>query len=135
MDHRTQASLKRGLVNRRGEAPIERYQPSRNGPTMSLEAQGIAASSSHTQHIAAPSSWRTDQPMDVTLRLSDPGELDALRAFLEKRECRVQLLAPDLLYVGLPHELHDQQARMEVDLYLRVWESLHDTRVEIVPEH
>jgi hypothetical protein len=24
---------------------------------------------------------------------------------------------------------------MEVDLYLRVWESLHDTRVEIVPEH
>jgi hypothetical protein len=102
---------------------------------MSSEAQGIAASSSHTQHIAAPSSWRTDQPMDVTLRLSDPGELDALRAFFEKRECRVQVLAPDLLHVGLPHELHDQQARMEVDLYLRVWESLHDTRVEIVPEH
>jgi hypothetical protein len=45
------------------------------------------------------------------------------------------VLAPDLLHVGLPHELHDQQARMEVDLYLRVWESLHDTRVEIVPEH
>ena len=59
--------------------------------------------------------------MDVTLRLSNPGELDALRAFLEKRECRVQVLAPDLLHVGLPHELHDQQARMEVDLYLRVW--------------
>jgi len=71
--------------------------------------------------------------MDVTLRLSDPGERDALRAFLEKRECRVEEIAPDLLRVGLPHELHDQQARLEVDLYLRVWESLHDSRIEIVP--
>ena len=55
----------------------------------------------------------------MTLRLSDPAERDAFRAFLEKR--------------GLPHELHDQQARMEVDLYLRVWESLHDSRIDIVP--
>jgi hypothetical protein len=70
--------------------------------------------------------------MDVTLRLSPPGERDALRAFLEKRECRVEELAPDLLRVQLPHELHDQQARLEIDLYLRVWESLHDSRIEIL---
>jgi hypothetical protein len=70
--------------------------------------------------------------MNVMLRLSDSGEREALRAFLEKRECRVEEIAPDLLHVGLPHELHDQQARLEVDLYLRVWESLHDSRVEIV---
>jgi hypothetical protein len=70
--------------------------------------------------------------MDVTLRLSDPTERDALRAFLERRECRVEELASDLLRVGLPHELHDQQARLEVDLYLRVWESLHDSRIEVV---
>jgi hypothetical protein len=70
--------------------------------------------------------------MNVMLRLSDAGEREALRAFLEKRECRVEEIAPDLLRVGLPHELHDQQARLEVDLYLRVWESLHDSRVEIV---
>jgi hypothetical protein len=70
--------------------------------------------------------------MNVMLRLSDPGEREALRAFLQKRECRVEEIAPDLLRVGLPHELHDQQARLEVDLYLRVWESLHDRRVEIV---
>ena len=68
----------------------------------------------------------------MILRLSEPGERDALRTFLEKRECRVEEIAPDLLRVGLPHELHDQQARLEVDLYLRVWESLHDSRVEIV---
>jgi hypothetical protein len=71
--------------------------------------------------------------MDLTLRLSDPRERDALRAFLEKRECSVEVLAPDLLHVALPHELHDEQARMEVDLYLRVWESLHDSRIEVVP--
>ncbi len=70
--------------------------------------------------------------MNVVLRLSDAEERGALRAFLEKRECRVEEIAPDLLRVGLPHELHDQQARLEVDLYLRVWESLHDSRVEIV---
>ena len=67
-----------------------------------------------------------------TLRLSDPGEKDALRAFLEKRECHVQELADDMLRVGLPHELHERQARLEVDLYLRVWESLHDSRIDIV---
>jgi hypothetical protein len=86
---------------------------------MSSEAQGIAASSSHTQHIAAPSSWRTDQPMDVTLRLSDPGELDALRAFLEKRECRVQVLATDVQQVGNPfrdeHRFHSCVG--EIDLW------------------
>jgi hypothetical protein len=69
----------------------------------------------------------------VTLRLSDPAERGAFCAFLEKRECHVEELADGLLRVGLPHELHDQQARLEVDLYLRVWESLHDSRIEIVP--
>ena len=70
--------------------------------------------------------------MDVTLRLSEPSERAALRVFLERRECRVEELPPDLLRVGLPHELHDEQARLEVDLYLRVWESLHDSRIEVV---
>ena len=69
----------------------------------------------------------------MTLRLRDPAEGDAFRAFLEERECHVQELADDLLRVGPPHELHEQQARLEVDLYLRVWEALHDSRIDIVP--
>lgn len=68
----------------------------------------------------------------MILRLSDPAEGNAFRAFLEKRECHVQELEDDLLRVGPPHELHEQQARLEVDLYLRVWESLHDSRIDIV---
>ena len=100
---------------------------------MSLEAVGIAAISLHTQHdLASASARRSERPMEVTLRLSDAAQRDALRAFLEKRECHVEVLAPDVLRVDLPHELHDEQARMEVDLYLRVWESLHDSRIEVV---
>jgi hypothetical protein len=32
----------------------------------------------------------------------------------------------DMLEVELPHEVHAQQARLELDLYLRVWQSIHD---------
>lgn len=99
---------------------------------MILNPDEIAATSLHTRYEFATSRSRRAEPMDVTLRLTNPGERDALRAFFEKRECRVEVLGEDLLRVGLPHELHDRQARLEVDLYLRVWESLHDSRVEVV---
>jgi hypothetical protein len=71
--------------------------------------------------------------MDVKLRLSDPGERDSVRAFLERRECHVEELAADVLRVDLPHELHDEQARLEIDLLLRVWESLHDSHIDLIP--
>jgi hypothetical protein len=32
----------------------------------------------------------------------------------------------ETLEVELPHELHAEQARLELDLYLRVWQSLHE---------
>jgi hypothetical protein len=63
--------------------------------------------------------------MGVRLRLSDPGLADSLRDFLERRECSVVQLGMDTLDVSLPHELHVEQARLELDLYLRVWQSLH----------
>jgi hypothetical protein len=99
---------------------------------MSSKAEELAATSLQTRYELPTPRSRRAQLMDVTLRLSDPGEQEALRVFLEKRECRVAVLGPDLLRVRLPHELHDRQARLEVDLYLRVWESLHDSRVEVV---
>jgi hypothetical protein len=61
----------------------------------------------------------------VLLRLSDPELSDSLRDFLERRECAVVQINADTLEVELPHELHGQQARLELDLYLRVWQSLH----------
>jgi hypothetical protein len=64
--------------------------------------------------------------LGVRLRLSDPELADSLRGFLERRECAVVQLEADVLEVDLPHELHAEQARLELDLYLRVWQSLHD---------
>jgi hypothetical protein len=64
--------------------------------------------------------------LGVRLRLSDPELADSLRRFLERRECTVVHLEADVLEVDLPHELDAEQARLELDLYLRVWQSLHD---------
>jgi hypothetical protein len=63
--------------------------------------------------------------LGVRLRLSDPELVESLRTFLERRECAVVQIDAETLEVELPHELHPQQARLELDLYLRVWQSLH----------
>jgi hypothetical protein len=69
--------------------------------------------------------------MGVRLRLDDPDLVESLSDFLERRECAVDRVGVDTLEVGLPHELHAEQATLELDLYLRVWQSLHGwTRVE-----
>jgi uncharacterized secreted protein with C-terminal beta-propeller domain len=64
--------------------------------------------------------------LGVRLRLSDPELIDSLCEFLERRECAVVQIDVETLEVELPHELHTQQAQLELDLYLRVWQSLHD---------
>jgi hypothetical protein len=64
--------------------------------------------------------------MGVRLRLGDPDLIESLSEFLERRECAVDRLEADTLDVALPHELHPEQASLELDLYLRVWQSLHD---------
>jgi hypothetical protein len=63
--------------------------------------------------------------MGVRLRLSDPALIESLIEFLERRECAAVQVDADTLEVSLPHELHREQARLELDLYLRVWQSLH----------
>jgi hypothetical protein len=64
--------------------------------------------------------------LGVRLRLSDPELVDNLRDFLQQRECVVIQIDAETLEVELPHEFHAQQARLELDLYLRVWQSLHE---------
>ena len=69
----------------------------------------------------------------MRLRLNDPELADNLRDFLERRECAVIEIDAETLEVELPHGLHSEQARLELDLYLRVWQSLHEwSRVEYV---
>jgi hypothetical protein len=62
----------------------------------------------------------------VRLRFSDPELAGNLRDFLERRECVVVQLDAETLEVELPHELHAEQSRLELDLYLRVWQLLHE---------
>jgi hypothetical protein len=61
----------------------------------------------------------------VRLRLSEPELAESLCDFLERRECAVVRLQADTLEVSIPHELDAERARSELDLYLRVWQSLH----------
>jgi hypothetical protein len=69
----------------------------------------------------------------IRLRVGDPDLVESLSEFLRKRECAVEHLGAETLAVGLPHDLHAEQAHLELDLYLRVWQSLHDwTPVEYV---
>ena len=63
--------------------------------------------------------------MGVRLRLEDPALAEDLLDFLRKRDCPGERESEDTIEVELPHELNVEQARLELDLYLRVWQSLH----------
>ena len=64
--------------------------------------------------------------MGVRLRLSKPDLLEDLLLFLEQRGCPARQLDVDLIEVKVPHAIHPEQARkeLELDLYLNVWKKL-----------
>jgi hypothetical protein len=72
--------------------------------------------------------------MRVHLRLSNQDLADDLLAFLRRRECLGERIdGSDLLEVALPHTLQEAQAKMELDLLLRVWQVMHPgIRIEVV---
>ena len=65
------------------------------------------------------------------VRLSDPRLAEELLGFLRRADCianvgDVQAHAEGIaVAVEVPKAYDDQQARMEVSLYLRVWEAMH----------
>jgi hypothetical protein len=71
--------------------------------------------------------------MSVRLRLDDPALVADLLDFLERRGCAGERDGEDTIDVELPDDLDAEQGRLELDLYLRVWQSLHGwTRVDVV---
>ena len=62
--------------------------------------------------------------MGVRLRVDDPELLEDLLQYLERRGCPATQLGVDLVEVEVPHTIHAEQARMELDLYLAVWKKL-----------
>jgi hypothetical protein len=65
------------------------------------------------------------------VRLSDPGLAEEFLDFLRRSVCipvlcEVEAHAEGIaVQVDVPHAYNGNQARMEVALYLRVWEAVH----------
>jgi hypothetical protein len=73
------------------------------------------------------------RPLSVRLRLGDPALADDLVRFFRKRESSAERVADDVVEVAILHTLGDRQGRMELELYLRVFEALHpDAHVEVI---
>lgn len=66
--------------------------------------------------------------LTVRLRLGDPALVDDLLFFFRRRDSRAELVEVSVVEVAILHVLDERQARMELDLYLRVWEALHPGR-------
>ena len=67
----------------------------------------------------------------MRVRISDPGLAEELLGFLRRGACIADVggghAHPQRIAVPVevPQAYDDQQARMEVSLYLRVWEAMH----------
>jgi hypothetical protein len=67
----------------------------------------------------------------MVVRLSDPGLVEKFLGYLRRADCIVALGAPEAraqgiaVHVEVPAAYDDDQARLEVALYLRVWEAVH----------
>ena len=69
--------------------------------------------------------------MTIFLRPNEPGLSAALALFLSRQGCPATVVGPETVEVELPHTLHGEQARMEVDLYVRLWQALHGVGVDV----
>jgi hypothetical protein len=69
--------------------------------------------------------------MTIRLRLSEPGVADDLATFLSRHDCRAEVAEDETVLVELPHTLHPDQARMELELYIRLWQALRGVSIAI----
>ena len=69
----------------------------------------------------------------MALRLcpSEPDVGDDLALFLCRHGCFAEVTKDGTVIVELPHVLHQEQARMELGLYIRLWQALHGVSVRI----
>jgi hypothetical protein len=61
----------------------------------------------------------------MRIRLSHPGLVDDLLAFLREKQCVAEQVSAETLDVRLPETERPDAASLELDLYLRVWEAVH----------
>jgi hypothetical protein len=56
----------------------------------------------------------------------------ALVLYLRRQGCSTELMKDGVIIVSPPHDLHEEQAELELRLYLRLWEVLHGTRISVL---
>jgi hypothetical protein len=61
----------------------------------------------------------------VRIQLSDPAMTEELIDFFLRRECSVELIARAVIEVEPHPTLGPERGRLELDLLLSVWQSLH----------
>jgi hypothetical protein len=69
--------------------------------------------------------------MMICLRPSDPEMCDHLAVFLRRHDCRAEAAEAGTVLVAPPHTFHREQARMELSLYVRLWQALNGVSVRI----
>jgi hypothetical protein len=79
-----------------------------------------------------PSTFLAGVTVAILLRTQEKGLSTALALFLTRQGCPATVVGPETVAVELPHTLHGEQARMEVETYVRLWQALHGVRVEVV---
>ena len=63
----------------------------------------------------------------------EPAAVDDLLGFLRRAECRAERVDAETLEVEVPASHGEEQARMEVDLYLKAWQAAHpDVEAELL---
>jgi hypothetical protein len=69
------------------------------------------------------------------MRIHVPPEArEELLRFLRRAECRAEAEDEQTLLVEVPASLGDEQARMEVDLYLKAWQAANpDVEAHLLP--
>jgi hypothetical protein len=66
----------------------------------------------------------------MRIRLSDPSLVDDLLTFLQSKQCVAEHTGANTLYVEPPSLPIARAGLLELDLYLRVWETLHPGTIE-----
>ena len=56
------------------------------------------------------------------------------RSLLVRRECPAEAAEDGTVMVEPAHAFHPEQARLEVELYVRVWQALHGIGVDFLDE-
>jgi hypothetical protein len=104
--------------------------------------RGLSSDAAGARWVVGGRRERRSQPpfnvllgaVTILLRPQEEGLSTALALFLTKQGCPAKVVGPETVAAELPHELHREQARMEIDLYVRLWQALHGVRVDVVED-